>query len=109
MWKNTIYTIFIIFNTVFLPLLLYANIFGFKAANYVSFVTVISTDLRSFFNVTDLTFYIDFEAIWYKNVSPIYSNYIIIDLLITWGFFVFYKCASDKSSLEDDEGRILQK
>ena len=64
MWKNTIYTVFILLNKVFLPKLLYANIFGFKAANYVSLITVISTDLRNFFNVTDLTFYIDFDVIY---------------------------------------------
>lgn len=29
LWKTTIYTIFLIINTVFLPLLIYANIFGF--------------------------------------------------------------------------------
>lgn len=99
MWKNSIYTLFIIFNTVFLPLLLYADIFGFKAAHYVSFVTVISTDISNFFNVDSLSFYIDFDRVWYKNVSPIYSNFIIIDMLLTWVFFIVYKCISSKSGL----------
>lgn len=32
MYKTAFYTIFMIFNTVFLPLMIYANIFGFKTA-----------------------------------------------------------------------------
>ena len=60
MWKTSIYTIFIIFNTAFLPLLLYADIFGFKASQYVSFLTIISTDLNQLFNVEKISFYPDF-------------------------------------------------
>lgn len=54
-WKTSIYTIFMIFNTVFLPILLYANIFGFKASSYVSFISLISTDVKNFFKVETLT------------------------------------------------------
>ena len=55
MYKTTIYTIFMIFNTAFLPLIIYANIFGFQSANYVSFVTIISSDLAKFFDVSRLS------------------------------------------------------
>jgi len=51
LWKTSINTIFLIFNPVFLPLLIYADIFGFKATNYVSFVTIISSDARAFLQV----------------------------------------------------------
>ena len=50
-FKTFIFTIFMIFNTVFLPLLIYADIFGFKATNYVSFVTIISKDLSALLKV----------------------------------------------------------
>lgn len=109
LWKTSIYTIFIIFNTAFVPLLIYADIFGFKATNYVSLITIISNDLSALLKVDTITFYVDFEPIWYRNVSPIYTNYIIIDFLLTWVFFFLSKCLSNKESLEKDEGTILQK
>ena len=49
--KTTIYTIFLILNSVFIPILIYADIFGFKPSNYVSFLTIISADLKSFLSV----------------------------------------------------------
>ena len=98
-----------IFNTVFLPILLYANIFGFKASTYVSFITLISTDVKNLFKVETLTLNEDFSRIWYRNVSPIFTNYVIFDTLFTWGFFIFYKCISNKKSLENEEGQMLQK
>ena len=36
--KTLIFTFFLIFNTIFLPILLYSNIFGFKASSYFSFI-----------------------------------------------------------------------
>lgn len=51
----------------------------------------------------------DFNRIWYRNVSPVFTNYIIIDAIFTWGFFIFYKCISNKEGLKSDEGSILQK
>lgn len=106
--KTTIYTIFIIFNSIFVPLLIYADIFGFQASNYVSFVTILSSDVKNFFNVDSLSFYPDFDGIWYKNVSVIYVNFIIIEIAMTWVFYILGKCSSNKS-LEDDEGKVLQK
>jgi hypothetical protein len=106
--KTTIYTIFIIFNSIFVPLLIYADIFGFQASNYVSFITIISSDVKSFFSVENLSFYPDFDTIWYKNVSVIYVNFIIIETVVTWVFYILGKCSSN-TSLEDDEGKVLQK
>ncbi len=45
--KTTIYTIFLILNSVFIPVLIYADIFGFKPSNYVSFLTIVSSDIKS--------------------------------------------------------------
>lgn len=107
--KTSINTIFLVFNTVFLPLLIYADIFGFRATNYVSFITIISTDIRNFFQVDSIKFYVDFEKIWYRNVSPIFVNYLILDIILNWVFFILYRCCCTKESLESKEGSILQK
>jgi hypothetical protein len=90
------------------PLLIYADIFGFQASNYVSFITIISSDVKNFFSVENLSFYPDFDTIWYKNVSVIYVNFIIIETVVTWVFYILGKCSSN-TSLEDDEGKVLQK
>lgn len=97
--KTTIYTCFIIFNTIFVPLLIYANIFGFQPSNYVSFITIISSDVKNFFKVENLSFYPDFTTVWYKNVSVIYTNFLIINTVITWVFFLIDKCSASKTSL----------
>lgn len=107
--KTIVYTTFMIFNSVILPLLIYADIFGFKTAEYLSFITIISTDFKQFMQVDDITFQTDFSAIWYRNVSPIFSNSLIVETIVTWVFLIVFKCVSNKSSLEDDEGKILQK
>lgn len=95
-WRTSINTVFLIFNTVFLPMLIYADIFGFKATNYVSFITIISSDIRQFFNVESIKLSVDFEKIWYRNVSAIFINYIILDIVLTWFFFIVYKCMCGK-------------
>jgi hypothetical protein len=107
--KTVIYTIFMIFNTIFLPILLYSDIFGFKASSYFSFIQIVSTDFSNFLQVDSLQFYLDYEAIWYRNVSPIFTNYLIFDTLIVWLLFLFTKCRASTDSLRDEEGKILQK
>jgi hypothetical protein len=97
--KTTIYTVFIIFNSIFVPLLIYANIFGFQPSNYVSFATLVSTDVKNFFAIDNLSFYPNFNSVWYKNVSVIYVNFTIINTIIIWIFFLFDKCTSNKASL----------
>ena len=98
--KTVLYTSFMIFNTVILPILLYANIFGFKATSYVSFITIVSSDAYDFFNVSSISLSPDFEPIWYRNVSPIFTNYIVLDIPFTWVFFLYYKFVSSKSGLK---------
>ena len=88
-----------IFNTAILPMLIYSDIFGFKTAEYLSFITVISTDFKQFLNVDNIKFQTDFNTIWYRNVSPIFTNYIIVETIITWVFLIVFKCISNKSGL----------
>lgn len=47
MGKTVIYTLFLIFNTVFVPILIYSDIYGFKTTNYASLLTIISSDLKN--------------------------------------------------------------
>ena len=107
--KTIIYSVFLIFNTVFLPILLYSNIFGFKASSYFSFLQIISTDITSFLQISSLEFYMDYSAIWYRNVSPIFTNYIVVDLISLWFMFVVTKCTQNTEGLEEKEGKMLQK
>jgi hypothetical protein len=102
MTKTIVYTIFLIFNTVFLPILIFSDIYGFKTTNYVSLLTLISSDLNNALQVQDLSFYLDFDAIWYKNVSPIFTNYVIFDIVFTWIFYFYNMCVGDKEGLKDD-------
>jgi hypothetical protein len=97
--KTTIYTIFIIFNSLFIPLMIYANVFGFQPSNYVSFITIVSTDVKNFFAVSNLSFYPTFNNVWYKNVSVIYVNFVLVNTAIIWVFFLIDKCTASKESL----------
>lgn len=102
MGKTIVYTIFLIFNTVFIPILIYSNIYGFKTTDYASLLTIISADLKNALKVNQLTFYLDFERVWYSNVSPIFTNFVIIDIIMTWIFWVYYKVSANKEGLKDD-------
>jgi hypothetical protein len=51
----------------------------------------------------------DFQRIWYKNVSPIFTNFITFDIIAVWIFFILGKCTGDTEGLKDDQGNILQK
>lgn len=90
--KTIIYSVFLIFNTVFLPILLYSNIFGFKASSYFSFLQIISTEFTNLLQVESLEFYMDYSPIWYRNVSPIFTNYLVFDLISIWVMFIVTKC-----------------
>lgn len=99
--KTLIYTIFLVLNTIILPIFLYSNIFGFKTASYFSFITVISSGLSSFLSVESLQLYLDYSQIWYRNVSPIFTNYLIFDVLSVWLMFLVSKYQASHSSLQD--------
>ena len=100
--KTAIYTLFLIFNSIFVPVLIYADIYGFAASEYVSFLTVVSTDIKNFFAFDNLSFYPDFNSTWYRNVSSIFPNFLIVDIIITWVFLIIDKCLSSYEGLKDD-------
>lgn len=102
MGKTTVYTIFLIFNTVLVPILIYSDIYGFRTTEYASLITIISSDLKNALKVNDLNFYLDFERVWYSNVSPVFTNFLIMDIILTWVFFVYNKIMGDKEGLKDD-------
>ncbi len=108
--KTAIYTLFLVINTILVPIFIYADIFGFQPTKYVSFLTIISKDVSSFLQVETLSFYPTFTTVWYRNVGPIFMNYIIFNTLGVWGSYIFFRCCcSSTDSLEKDEGKILQK
>ena len=108
--KTAIYTIFLIINSIIVPILIYADIFGFKASSYVSFVTLASKDISNLLSIENISLYPHFSTVWYRNVSPIFTNFLIINTLIVWVTFFLNKCCFvDKSNLESKEGKILQK
>lgn len=109
MGKTIVYTLFLIFNTVFIPILIYSDIYGFKTTDYASLLTIISADLKNALKVDYLSFYLDFERVWYSNVSPIFTNFVVMDIIFTWIFWVYDKISGDREGLKDDEGTILQK
>lgn len=49
--KTIIYTLFLIFNTVFIPILIYSDVYGFKTTDYVSLLTIVSADLKGVLKV----------------------------------------------------------
>lgn len=49
--KIIIFTVFLTINTIFIPFLIYADIFGFQPSNYISFITIISSGVKNFFKV----------------------------------------------------------
>ena len=97
--KTIIYTIFLIFNTIILPIILYSDIFGFKTASYFSFITLISSGLSSFLEVDRVKLYVDYSRIWYRNVSPIFTNYILFDIIGVWLMFLVSKYQASHSTL----------
>ena len=101
--KASILTVFTMINSILVPVLIYADIFGFYPTNYVSLLTIISTDIKNFLKVDNISLYPTFTNIWYRNVSSFSINYIIIDTAKAWGFFIFKKlCCLNTAKLERD-------
>jgi hypothetical protein len=90
--KTTLLTVFLVINSIAVPVLIYADIFGFQPTSYVSLLTIISSDISNFLQVQSISFYPGFTNIWYRNVSPIFTNFVIFNTLGLWGAFLFYKC-----------------
>ncbi len=85
-----------------IPILIYSDIYGFKTTDYASLITIISSDLKNAFKMNQLSFYLDFERVWYSNVSPVYTNYLAFDVIFIWIFFFYTKCMGGTEGLKDD-------
>jgi len=53
-------------------------------------------------NVNNLSFYPNFSTVWYRNVSPIFVNFLVVNTATVWIFFVIDKCLASKTTLEED-------
>lgn len=108
--QTLIYFLFIFINSIILPVLIYSDLYGVKPASYVSFIKVLIPSIN-FFNMESYKYYNDFTSLWYKNVSPFATNFLVIELIIVWLKFIGYICYLNckNRGLESDEGRILQK
>lgn len=95
--KTSIMTVFMVINSIFVPVLIYADIFGFLPTNYVSFLTIISTDIKNFLKVDNISLYPTFTNIWYRNVAPLFVNFVIVNMATTWGVFILNKCCCFKT------------
>lgn len=108
--KTIIYTLFLILNSIVVPLLIYADIFGFQASSYVSFLTIISSNANAFFQASSISLYPNFTPVWYRNVSPVFTNFLIFNTLMVWLFFLLEKCCfASNNGLQSKEGKVLQK
>jgi hypothetical protein len=108
--KTALFTIFLVCNVILIPILIYAEIFGFSQKDYVNLITLISSDLSNILAVTNFSVYPTFTSVWYRNVSPIFTNYMIFNTVGVWLVYFFYRCCCiNKENLQDDERKILQK
>lgn len=108
--KTIVLFIFLFLNTCVLPLLIYADVYGFKISSYVSLIKLINPNI-AFFNMDAFTYYDDFTNIWYRNVSPYFVNFLVINLIMVWVMFAVKSIGNScrVSNLKDKEGKILQK
>lgn len=109
--KTIVLFLFLLLNTSILPLLIYADVYTFKIASYVSLVKLINPNINDFFNMDSFTYYSDFSTIWYRNVSPYFINFLILNMLVMWLGFAWKACSNSRriENLKEEEGKILQK
>lgn len=109
--KTLVLFVFMLLNTCVLPLLIYADVYGFRISSYVSLIKLINPNISAFFNMDSFTYYDDFSSIWYRNVSPYFVNFLVINLILVWVGFAWKACSNSRrvNNLKDEEGKILQK
>lgn len=109
--KTIILFLFLLINTCILPLLIYADVYTFRIASYVSLIKLINPNINAFFNMDSFSYYDDFSAIWYRNVSPYFVNFLVLNLVLVWVSFAWKCCRNSRriENLREDEGKILQK
>lgn len=93
----------VLLNSIVLPLLINASIFGTKPVLYISFL--------NFLDLTKISMYSDFQKAWYVYIAPYYINMIIISIIMPLIDLVKTAIfrAIKRSSLEGKSGKILQK
>ena len=108
--QSFVFFLFLFINSIALPLLIYSDLNGVKPASFVSLIKVLFPNVE-IFNMDSFKYYNDYTTLWYKNVSPYFTNFLIVDLLMVWIKFIWDLCFTSCSykSLESDEGKILQK
>ena len=93
----------VLLNSIVLPLVINASIFGTQPILYVSFL--------NFFNFAKISLYSDFSVKWYVYIAPYYINLIIISCIMPIINIVkvsIFNCIG-RSRLSNKDGKILQK
>jgi len=93
----------VLLNSIVMPLLINASIFGTKPVLYISFL--------NFFNLAQLSLYSDFERAWYVYIAPYYINLIVLNGLMPIIDLIrvaLFTCIR-RRRLRNKSGKILQK
>ena len=69
------------------PILIFSDFSGFQLASKLSLLSL---------NTTDIPYYTDFTPDWYRTVSPYFTNFLIIDVLVVWFKYVRQVCRDFK-------------
>ncbi len=92
MTKTLVLFIFLFINTCVLPLLIYADVVGFKISSYVSLIQLLIPSVSTWFDMSNFSYYSDFSNIWYRNVSPYFVNFIVLNTILMWVNFAVTCC-----------------
>jgi hypothetical protein len=88
--KSLLLFLFLVINSCVLPLLIFSEFGTVRMASYMSLLKISDLDFSK------ITFFSDFYSDWYRVVSPYFTNFVLIDIVIVWiKFFyemVYAKC-----------------
>ena len=85
--KTVVLFLFLFLNTCVVPILIFSDFSGFQLASKLSLLSL---------NTTDIPYYTDFTPDWYRTVSPYFTNFLIIDVLVVWFKYVRQVCRDFK-------------
>lgn len=100
--RTVVLFIFLFLNTCIVPVLIFSDINGVQIAKHLSSLN---------FNTQDIPFYSDFTPDWYRTVSPYFTNFLIIDVLVVWFKYVWQVCSACclLSQAKKKEGKTIQR
>lgn len=100
--KTVVLFLFLFINTCIVPVLIFSDINGVQISKSLSLLDL---------NTKDIPYFSDFSSEWYRTVSPYFTNFLIIDVIVVWFKFVWQVCrASCKLSLaKKKEGKTIQR